>query len=230
MKNLLKPALTAGTAIAVAATAMPATVAAQVNGIATSNPTMVVLRSAARNAAYQQINTTYAAQIQQVNQINTEINNLQRSLDTDNNGQLTEAEVQANPGVVQQIQAKEQQSATTTQPIALAQYYVIEQLLNDYVNARNQVVQANSISIMLAPEAIQYAPNGIDVTEKLVAAMDQRLPTVSTTVPADWQPRRQTVEMHSAIQQIMVVAAQQAAARQQQQQQQQPNNQAPSGR
>ncbi|WFL77471.1 OmpH family outer membrane protein [Altererythrobacter arenosus] len=226
MKNLFKPALAAGVALATAATAMPAT--AQVSGIATSNPTMVILRAAARNAAYQQINTTYATQIQQVNQLNTEINNLQLSLDTDKNGQLTEAEVNANPGVVQQIQTKEQQATTASQPIAMAQYYVIEQLLNDYINARNEVVGAKKISLMLAPEAIQYAPNSVDVTEDIVKAMDKRLPTVSTAVPANWQPRRQTAEMHQAIQQIMVVAAQQAAARQAAQQQ--PETQAPTGR
>lgn len=231
MKTLFKPALAAGVAMAAATVAISAPASAQVNGFATSNPTMAIVRAAARTAAYQQINTTYATQIQQVQQLQTEINNLQVSLDTDKNGQLTEAEVTANPGVVQQIQTKEQQAATASQPIAMAQYYVIEQLLNDYVNARNQVVQANSISIMLAPEAIQYAPNEIDVTDKLVAAIDQRLPNVATAVPANWQPRRQTVEMHAAIQQILVVAAQQAAARQAASaQQQQQNTQAPSGR
>jgi Skp family chaperone for outer membrane proteins len=227
MTKFFKPAL-AGLAMAAAATAVPAPAGAQVNGIATSNPTIALVRAAARTAAYQQINTTYAAQIQQVNQLQTEINNLQVSLDTDKNGQLTEAEINANPSVVQQIQTKEQQAQTASEPIIMAQYYALEQLLNDYNNARNQVVQQKNISLMLTPDSVQYAQQGFDVTDAIVAAIDQRLPTVGTTVPANWQPRRQTVELHQAIQQILMVASAQAAARQQQQQQQ--NQQAPSGR
>lgn len=228
MKIISKSALAAGLAMTAAIASVPAPVAAQVNGMATSNPTMAILRAAARTNAYQQINTTYAAQIQQVNQLNTEITNLQISLDTNKDNQLSDAEITANPTVVQQIQAKEQQAATATQPIAMAQYYVIEQLMNDYVNARNQVLASKKVSVLIAPDAIQYAPDGFDITTDIVAAIDSRLPSVTTTVPAGWQPRRQTVEMHQAIQQILVVAAQQAAARQAQQQQQ--GAQAPAGR
>lgn len=213
MKNLLKPVLAASIAAAAISAPLATPAAAQVNGIATSNPTAVVLRAAARNAGYSAIQTTYAAQIQQINQLNTEITTLQRSLDTNGDQELTEAEVQANPGVVQQIQTKEQQVQTVSQPIALAQYYVIEQLLNDYTNARNQVIQNKSITLMLAPEAIQYGPDSVDVTNDIIAVVDTRLPTVATTAPAGWQPRRETVQMHQAVQQILVVAAQQAAAR-----------------
>ena len=229
MKKYLKPALVAGVAMAAATAAMPVPAMAQVNGMATSNPTVAMVRSTARNNAYGQINTTYAAQIQQINQLSTEIEQLQVSLDTNKDGQLTEAEVAANPNVVKQIQAKEQQAATATQPIALAQYYVVEQLMNDYANARNQVLQAKKVSVLIAPDALQYAPEGFDLTDDIVAAINQRLPAVSTAVPAGWQPQRRTVEMHGAIQQILMVAAQQAAFRQQQQQQQQPAA-APSGR
>jgi len=217
MKNLLKPVLAASIAAATLAVPMAAPASAQVNGIATSNPTAVILRAAARSAGYNAIQTTYAAQIQQINQMNTELATLQRSLDTNGDQQLTDAEIQANPTVVQQIQAKEVQVQTTSEPIALAQYYVIEQLLNDYGNARNQVIQNKSISLMISPDALQYGPDGIDVTADIIAAVDARLPTVATAVPAGWQPRRETVQMHQAVQQILVVAAQQAAARQAQQ-------------
>ncbi len=217
MKKLLKPVLAASIAAATLAVPMAAPASAQVNGIATSNPTAVILRAAARSAGYSAIQTTYAAQIQQINQLNTELTTLQRSLDTNGDQQLTDAEIQANPTVVQQIQAKEAQVQTTSEPIAMAQYYVIEQLLNDYGNARNQVIQNKSISLMISPDALQYGPDGIDVTNDIIAAVDARLPTVATAVPAGWQPRRDTVQMHQAVQQILVVAAQQAAARQAQQ-------------
>ncbi|MEP5778731.1 MAG: OmpH family outer membrane protein [Erythrobacter sp.] len=217
MKNLIKPLMAASIAAAAIAAPLATPAAAQVNGIATSNPTAVILRSAARVAGYNAIQTTYAAQIQQINQLNAELNTLQRSLDTNGDQQLTDAEVQANPTAVQQIQAKELEVQTASQPIALAQYYVIEQLLNDYGNARNQVIQNKSISLMISPDALQYAPEGIDVTSDIIAAVDARLPTVATAVPAGWQPRRETAQMHQAVQQVLVVAAQQAAARQAQQ-------------
>lgn len=100
MKLIAKTLGAAGLAAA-AVTAMPA--AAQVSGIATASPEAVIVRSAARQAAYQQISQTYAAQIQQVQGIRQQIQTLQRSLDTNNDNQLTDAEIQANPGVVQQI-------------------------------------------------------------------------------------------------------------------------------
>jgi len=217
MKNLLKPVLAASIAAATLAVPMAAPASAQVNGIATSNSTAVILRAAARAAGYSAIQTTYAAQIQQINQINTEIGTLQLSLDTNSDQQLSDAEIQANPTVVQQIQAKEAQIQTISEPIALAQYYVIEQLLNDYGNARELVIQDKSISLMISPDALQYAPEGFDVTGDIIAAVDARLPNVATAVPAGWQPRRETVQMHQAVQQILVIAAQQAAVRQAQQ-------------
>ncbi|GMM94008.1 OmpH family outer membrane protein [Qipengyuania sp. MTN3-11] len=216
--NLLAAAATAGAALA----ATPG--AAQVNGIATSSPEAVIVRSAARQAGYQQISQTYASQLQQVSQLRQQNQQAQQSLDTNSDGQLTEAEVSANPTVVQQIQQREQQIAQVGQPIALAQAYVIQQLVDDYQNVQTQVVQNKNIQLMLSPDAIQYAPEGVNVTDDLVAALDARLPTVQTTPPAGWQPRQQTVQLQQTVQQILIAAAQQQAAQQQQQQAQ------PSGR
>lgn len=215
-----------GTAVAaVAAIATPA--AAQVNGMATSSPEAVIVRSAARIAAYQSIDQTYTTQIQQIRGLRQEINTLQQSLDANKDGQLTEQEVQANPSVVTQIQQKDEQAAQLTQPIALAQYYAIEQLINDYQNAQNQVLQQKKIQVLVAPDAVQFAPDSFNVTNDILKALDARLPTVSTTPPAGWQPRRETVATHQTVQQVLVAAAQQQAAAAQQQQQQQ---QAPQGR
>lgn len=214
-----------GTAVtAVAAIATPAI--AQVNGMATSSPEAVIVRSAARIAAYQTIDQTYATQIQQIRTLRQEINTLQQSLDANKDGQLTEQEVQANPSVVTQIQQKDEQAAQLTQPIALAQYYAIEQLINDYQNAQNQVLQQKKVQVLIAPDAVQFAPDGFNVTNDILKVLDTRLPTVSTTPPTGWQPRRETVATHQTVQQVLVAAAQQQAAAAQQQQQQQ----APQGR
>ena len=232
MKLCAKSLASAGL-IAAAITAVPA--AAQVNGIATATPEAVFVRSQARVNAYQQIEQTYAAQIQQVRTLRQEMNTLQQSLDANKDGQLTDAEVNANPNVVQQIQQKETQVSQISQPIVMAQYYAIEQLLADYENVAKQVAQQKKFQIMLDPSAIQWVGQSIDVTADLVAAMNQRMPSVQSTPPANWQPtRRETVALHQTIQQVLLAAAQQQAMQAAQQQQQpaaqQPAAQQPSGR
>ena len=181
-------------AAALAGTAAIATpAAAQVAGIATSSPEAVIVRSQARIAAYQQIDQQFAAQIGQIRTLRQEMQTLQQSLDTDSNGQLSQAELQANPGVVQQIQQKEQQLGQASQPIVLAQTYAIEQLINDYQNVRQQVVQQKNIQLLLTPDAIQWAPEAVNVTDDLVAVLDQRVPTVQITPPEGWRPRQDSL-------------------------------------
>ncbi|TMM49049.1 OmpH family outer membrane protein [Qipengyuania marisflavi] len=209
MKILAKSLALAGIASA-AFVATPA--AAQVAGIATSSPEAVIVRSAARIAAYQQIDQQYAAQIQQARTVRQEIQALQVSLDTNKDNQLSEQEVAANPGVVQQVQQKEQQIGQISQPIVLAQTYAVEQLINDYNNARQQVISQKKIQIMLAPDAIQWAPDSVNVTADIVAALDKRVPTVQIVPPAGWQPRRESYQLQQTVQQVLVQVAQQQAA------------------
>ncbi len=210
------------TAIALAGAcvvAAPAT--AQVNGIATSSPEAVILRSQARINAYQQIEQQYAAQIGQVRTLRQEVNALQQSLDTNNDGQLTQVEAQANQGAVTQIQQKEQQIAQISQPIVLAQTYAIEQLINDYNNAQQQVIQQKNIQMMLSPDAIQWAPETVNVTSDIVTALNSRIPTVQITPPAGWRPRQESYATQQAVSQILLGVAQQQAVQAAQQQQQQ---------
>ena len=201
-----------------AAIAPPA--AAQVAGIATSSPEAVIVRSQARIAAYQQIDQQFAAQIGQIRTLRQEMQTLQQSLDTDSNGQLSQAELQANPGVVQQIQQKEQQLGQASQPIVLAQTYAIEQLINDYQNVRQQGVQQKNIQLLLTPDAIQWAPEAVNVTDDLVAVLDQRVPTVQITPPEGWRPRQDSLAAQQTVSQVLMNVAQQQAAQQQAQQQQ----------
>ncbi|MDQ0564789.1 OmpH family outer membrane protein [Erythrobacter citreus] len=218
-------------AAALAGTAAIATpAAAQVAGIATSSPEAVIVRSQARIAAYQQIDQQFAAQIGQIRTLRQEMQTLQQSLDTDSNGQLSQAELQANPGVVQQIQQKEQQLGQASQPIVLAQTYAIEQLINDYQNVRQQVVQQKNIQLLLTPDAIQWAPEAVNVTDDLVAVLDQRVPTVQITPPEGWRPRQDSLAAQQTVSQVLMNVAQQQAAQQQAQQQQQQPAAQPAGR
>ncbi|MDP7324716.1 OmpH family outer membrane protein [Qipengyuania sp. R86523] len=212
-KTIAAAALTGTAAIATPA-------AAQVAGIATSSPEAVIVRSQARIAAYQQIDQQFAAQIGQIRTLRQEMQTLQQSLDTDSNGQLSQAELQANPGVVQQIQQKEQQLGQASQPIVLAQTYAIEQLINDYQNVRQQVVQQKNIQLLLTPDAIQWAPEAVNVTDDLVAVLDQRVPTVQITPPEGWRPRQDSLAAQQTVSQVLMNVAQQQAAQQQAQQQQ----------
>ena len=209
-------------AVALAGTAAIATpAAAQVaGGIAISSPEAVIVRSQARINAYQQIDQQYSAQIQQIRTLRQEMQTLQQSLDTDGNGQLSQAELQANPGVVQQIQQKEQQLNQASQPIVLAQAYAIEQLINDYQNVQQQVVQQKNIQLLLNPDAIQWAPDAANVTNDLVAALNQRVPTVQITPPQGWRPRQDSLAAQQTVSQVLMNVAQQQAAQQQAQQQQ----------
>ena len=211
-KTIAAAALTGTAAIATPA-------AAQVAGIATSSPEAVIVRSQARIAAYQQIDQQFAAQIGQIRTLRQEMQTLQQSLDTDSNGQLSQAELQANPGVVQQIQQKEQQLGQASQPIVLAQTYAIEQLINDYQNVRQQVVQQKNIQLLLTPDAIQWAPEAVNVTDDLVAVLDQRVPTVQITPPEGWRPRQDSLAAQQTVSQVLMNVAQQQAAQQQAQQQ-----------
>jgi Skp family chaperone for outer membrane proteins len=110
----------------------PLPAAAQVAGIATTSPEIVIARAAARNTGYQQIGTQYAAQITQIGTLRNEVQTLLKSMDTNNDNQLSDAERNAKPAVVTQIQQKEQQINTVARPITIAQAYVLDQLAREY--------------------------------------------------------------------------------------------------
>ncbi len=207
--KLFKTTLAMATALGATFAAVPA--AAQVNGIATSDPEAVIFNSKARIDAYEQIGQTYSSQIQQISTVRQEVNTLEKSLDTNADGQVTDAEAQAAPSVVAQIQQKEKQITDLYRPIALAQAYAIEQLIADYPNARNQVIQSKNIQMMLTPDVIQFAPESADVTKDLIDALDTRMPSVQTAVPEGWQPSQQTAQMQQRVQQILLGIAQQRA-------------------
>jgi Skp family chaperone for outer membrane proteins len=192
----------------------PLPAAAQVAGIATTSPEIVIARAAARNTGYQQIGTQYAAQITQIGTLRNEVQTLLKSMDTNNDNQLSDAERNAKPAVVTQIQQKEQQINTVARPITIAQAYVLDQLAREYEAARQQVITAKRIQIMLSPDAIQWAPPAVDVTNDIVNALNTRKPTVTIAVPAGWQPSQQILQLQQSIQQVLLAAAQQQAAQQ----------------
>ena len=204
------------TALALSAgMAVPA--AAQVNGIGVTEPAIAIAGSQALRTAYQQIGTTFQAQRTQLDQLQGQRDTLMRQFDTNGDGQLSEAEqaaAQANTTAVQQLQTLEQTINQTRAPINLAQVYVIEQIALQYGNAMQQVVTAGNISLVLTPGSVVYAADAVDVTDEIVAQLNTLVPTVATSVPAGWQPQRQSVQLYQEVQQMLVSAAAQQQAQQ----------------
>jgi Skp family chaperone for outer membrane proteins len=213
MKFMFKPALSAGLTVLAFGALSAAPAQAQISGFAIANPTMVLAQSKTRDTAFQQVSQSFQSQIQLIGTLDTEIGALQTSLDTDSNRDISQQEIDANPNVVQQIQAKQQQIDLATQPIVMAHYFILEQLIADFNNARDAVVAEKSISVVLAPDSVLFAPDSMDITDAITAKLDERQPSVAVAVPAGWQPRQSTVNTYEQIQQILMLAAQVRAAR-----------------
>jgi len=198
-----------------AAAGIAAPAAAQVNGIGVSDPAIAIASAQALGTAYTQINTTFQAQRTQIDQLRQQYEAARRQFDSNNDGQLSEAEqqaAQANTAALQQLQTLEQTIQQTQAPIQLAQIYTIEQIAMQYGAAVQQVVTANNISLIITPNSVVYANDAVDVTPKIVAQLNTLVPTVSTSVPAGWQPARQSVQLYQEVQQMLVAAAQQQQA------------------
>lgn len=223
--RILAMSLAAASALA----ALPA--AAQVSGVAVTDPAIAIAGAQARQTGYQQISTTFQAQLTQMEQVQQQRAGLLRQFDTNGDGQLNEQEqtaAQANTAVIQQIQGLDQQIATIQQPITQARVYVIEQLLMQYSAALQQVTTQNNLQLVLNPNGVVWAADAVDITQRVTAALNQLAPTVSTTVPQGWQPNRQSVALYQEVQDILVsVAVQQAQAQQAQGQAAPAQNQAP---
>ncbi len=209
-----KPALAA--IIAAAGLGAGAPAAAQVNGIATADTALAIASTQALQTGYQQIATQYEPQRQTLEQRQQQRNTLVQQLDTNADGQLDEAEGAAAPAAtVSQVQALDQEIQQIQAPIQLARLYVVSQIAQQYAPAVQQVIADRSIQMLIAPDAIIYAPEAANVTQAVTDALNTRVATAAIAVPADFQPNQATVNLFQQIQQLLVMSAMQ-------QQQQQP--------
>lgn len=230
MKLLLKPILAAGIAMAALST-VPAS--AQVSGnVAVVNAPEVVLRASALQAAYQQIDVNYAQQRTLVQQKSQQRADLIKQLDTNNDGQFSEAEEKAAATAPQipQIQTLDEEIGDLQNQIEGARVYAIEQILLQYVNVLQTFVQQNKVQMVLSPDSVVFAQPAAQITDKIVTALNTAAPTVNTTPPADWQPSRQAVAMYQQVQQAVMAAQAQRAQQQQAAQQPAQPQPAPVGR
>ncbi len=223
MKSSFKPALAAGLAMLVTmAPAFTAPAAAQVSGnIATVDIALAVAGADARAAAYQQISATYQQQLTTIQQRQQQRQQLVQTFDTNGNGELDESEAPAtqdpNNATVQQINAIDNEVAQLQAPIQRARVYAISQIGNQFSPALQQVIADRQIQLVVSPEALIYQPQGADVTQLVITAINTRLPTVGTVPPEGWQPSESAVSLFQQVQQLLVMFAmqqQQAAAQQ----------------
>lgn len=217
-------------ACAVFAAASPAT--AQVEGrIATADVSRAIIGSSALQTAYNQIGTTYAAQIEQRTTKQQQLTQLLQPFDTNGNGQLDDAELPAVQGAANfaQIQTLEQEVAALSSQVNGARLFAVDQILAQYPTALTDVTTQQRIVLVVQPETLQFAAEGADITQQITTALNTRVPSVQIVPPANYRPTQNAAQVFQEIQQTLLRAQliqQQQAA---QQQAQQPAA-APSGR
>lgn len=175
--------------------ATPAT--AQVNGIAVADAQGAVANTKAWGTARTQIQTTYKAQLDQADvrskAIQAELQPLAQQFETARRAPgANQAALQTQYQSIQaKQQAGEQELARITQPAQRAQAYVIEQIQAKLPEAVQNVVRARNVSVLVNPQAVLFLQPAADITPAITAELDRLVPTVSTAVPANWQPGQQ---------------------------------------
>src|SRR6056297_838543 len=208
-----------------AAVAVSAPAAAQVEGrVATADVSRAILGTSALQNAYNQIGTTYSAQIEQRRTKRSELADLLGPFDSNGNGQLDDAELPAvqNSANWSQIQTLEQELATITNQVNAARIFAVEQILQQCPAALTEVTSQQQVVMVLQPDTIQFAAEGADITPQITTSLNAKVPSVQIVPPADYRPSRNGTQIFQQIQQTLVTAQmmqqQQQAAEQGQQQ------------
>jgi len=179
-----------------AAVAAPATLVAtqaQAQTVAVANLDGAIANSKAFQAATAQIKTTYKTQIDQAEARRTAIQaELRPLVDAYQKAAAaggTEASLRPQATALQQKeQAAQQELGRITLPAQRAQAYAIEQIQAKLDVAVQQAVQKRGVTVLLRPEATMFAQPAADLTPAITAELDTLVPSVSTSVPANWQP------------------------------------------
>jgi len=193
MKNILiASALAVATLSVSPIMAVPA--AAQAKAVAVADVRVAAARSNAFTVASQQIETTYKAQIDQQQSrgqtLQAEINVLiakynEEAKKTPQNQAALQAAGQA---VQSKRQAAQAELGQIGAPIELAIAYVEDQISVRMNEAIRAAMTAKKIDLLLNPDAVLARENNVDITDAVVTELNRILPTVSTAVPAGYQP------------------------------------------
>lgn len=227
MTRLAKILAPAGLILAATAT-LPA--AAQVQGnMATVDISRTIIGTTAFQTAYEQVNTTYSTQNELRRTKAQERQTLLAKFDKNGDKQVDDAEqeaMQKSPDFAK-LQTVEQEIQSISNQIDGARVFAVEQIIAQYPAALQEVTTKDKILMVLDPSSLLFAPPEADITAKVTAALNLKVPAVGVVPPAGWQPSRDGVQVYQEIAQRLQLAAQIQAAQAQQQQAAQP---APVGR
>ncbi|MEM7687707.1 MAG: OmpH family outer membrane protein [Pseudomonadota bacterium] len=229
MKNLTKLLGAAGLA-AVALAGAPAS--AQVEGkVATVDTTRAIIGTNALRTAYETVTTTYKAQIDQRTAKQAELTELLRPFDTNTNGRIDDGELPALQGASNfaQFQQLEGEVGSLTNQVNNARIFAVEQIFQQYGAAIEEVATTDQIQMIMPINSVLYARNEADITAKVTASLNAKVPSVGVVPPQNYRPSQQGAQLFQEIQQRLI-QAQLLQQRQQQQQNAEGNTQAPAGR
>ncbi|MCZ8369733.1 MAG: OmpH family outer membrane protein [Porphyrobacter sp.] len=229
MTRLAKILAPAGLILAATA-ALPAQ--AQVQGnIATVDISRTVIGTTAFQTAYEQVNTTYAPQNDLRRTKAQERQTMLAKFDKNGDKQVDDTEqaaMQKSPDFAK-LQTIEQEIQALSNQIESARVFAVEQILGQYPAALQEVTTKDKIQLVLDPGSLLFAPPEADITNKVIASLNLKVPAVGVVPPAGWQPSRDGVQVYQEIAQRLQLAAQ-IQAQQAAQAQQQANPAAPVGR
>ncbi|GAA0764081.1 Skp family chaperone for outer membrane proteins [Erythromicrobium ramosum] len=208
MTRLAKLLAPAGLVLAATA-ALPAQ--AQVDGrMASVDVTRTIIGTTAFQTSYEQVNTTYAQQNELRRTKALERQTMLAKFDKNADKQVDETEQAAmqKSADFPKLQALEQEIQGLSNQIDGARVFAIEQIIMQYGSALQDVTTAEQIKVVLDPGTVLFAVPEMDITPKVTAALNARVPAVGVVPPAGWQPSREGVQVYQEIQQRLAMAAQ----------------------
>lgn len=168
---------------------------AQARGVAVVSVDGAIQNSNAFRTAATQIQSTYAAQIQQAQ---TRATALDAELAPLRQAALAAQQANTNPQVTppavttyaQRQQAAEQEINTIRQPVILATMFVREQIGVHFNDALQAAMTASNVDLVISPEAVAaIAPNSpANLTSAVTTQLNSRVPSVQAIPPAGWSP------------------------------------------
>jgi Skp family chaperone for outer membrane proteins len=194
MKKLLVAATIAVASLSVSPILSAPAMAQSKSGIGVADVRAAAARSNAFTVASQQIETTYKAVIDQQNSraqtLQAEINVLIAKYNEE--AKKTPANQTALQAAAKAVQDKRatatQELKTLTAPVDLALAYVEDQISIRMNDAIKGAMTARKVDLLVNPDAVLARENNVDITDAVVAELNRILPTVSTAVPAGYQP------------------------------------------
>ncbi len=196
MKTMFKAIAFATVAAGSIAVATPAAAQSRV-GVAVADAPTAIEQSTTYKNALRQIQTTYAAQIQQANtREQALVAEIQPLATAYNNAVNAKPQVPATINAAAQAlqtkqQAAQRELATIRRPLELAGAYVQSQLTPRLEEATKNVMRSKKVDLILSAQATTYFEPYVDISSDIGAELSRLVPTVSVTPPAGWQPGQQ---------------------------------------